>query len=182
VSGHWRWLVGLLMAGFLVGGGAVMLRSGLYGLTLFILMPVILGGLGAWCVRAKAADIAIVSGGSAVLLASLGWLALGQEGALCIAMSLPLSLPLGCLGGYLVYHFQAGPLQTGSAAMLLLLPAGTLGWDVNAKPPVFEVRSSIEIAASPEQVWKHVVNFFGIAGTAGVVFSDRSRLSEAGAH
>jgi len=39
VSRHWRWLVGLLLAGFLLGGGAVMLRSGIYGLTLFILLP-----------------------------------------------------------------------------------------------------------------------------------------------
>jgi hypothetical protein len=55
VSRHWRWLVSLLLAGFLLGSGAVMLRSGIYGLTLFIVMPVILGGLGAWSVRAQAA-------------------------------------------------------------------------------------------------------------------------------
>ena len=61
MSRHWRWLVGLLLAGFLLGGGAVMLRSGIYGLTLFILLPVILGGLGAWSVRAQAADIAVVA-------------------------------------------------------------------------------------------------------------------------
>ena len=100
MSRHWRWLAGLLMAGFLLGGGALLLRSGIYGLTLFILLPVILGGLGAWSVRAQAADIAVVAGGRAVLLASIGLLALGQEGALCIAMSLPLSLPLGWLGGF----------------------------------------------------------------------------------
>jgi hypothetical protein len=183
---HWRWLVGLLLAGFLLGGGALLLRSGIYGLTLFIVMPVILGGLGAWSARAHTAQTAVVAGGSAVLLASLGWLALGQEGALCIAMSLPLSLPLGCLGGFLVYHFEPRRLQAGSATMLLLLPVGTFGWDINAKPPVFEVRSSIEIAASPERVWKHVVTFSELPEPRewyfqiGLAYPKRARIEGSG--
>ncbi len=182
---HWRWLVGLLLAGFLLGGGVLLLRSGIYGLTLFILMPVILGGLGAWCVRAQTTNVAVVAGGCAVLLASLGWLALGQEGALCIAMSLPLSLPLGCLGGFLIYHFQPGRLQAG-ATMLLLLPAGTFGWDVNARPPVFEVRSSIEISASPERVWKNVVTFSELPEPRewyfqiGLAYPKRARIEGSG--
>ncbi len=186
MSRYWRCLVGLLMAGFLLGAGVLLLRSGIYGFTLFIVMPVILGGLGAWSVRAQAAQTAVVAGGSAVLLASLGWLALGQEGALCIAMSLPLSLPLGCLGGFLVYHFEPGRLHTGSTAMLLLLPAGTFGWAVNAKPPVFEVRSAIEIAASPERVWKHVVTFAELPEPRewyfqiGLAYPKRARIEGSG--
>jgi hypothetical protein len=186
VTRHWRWPVGLLLAGFLLGGGALLLRSGIYGLTLFIVMPVILGGLGAWSVRAHTARTAVFAGGYAVLLASLGWLALGQEGALCIAMSLPLSLPLGCLGGLLVYRFEPRRFQAGSATMLLLLPAGTFGWDVSARQPVFEVRSSIEIAASPERVWKHVVTFSELPEPRewyfqiGLAYPKRARIEGSG--
>jgi hypothetical protein len=43
--------------------------------------------------------------------------------------------------------------------MLILLPAASLTWDIKAPPPVFQVRTSIEIAAPPEQVWKYVVAF-----------------------
>jgi Polyketide cyclase / dehydrase and lipid transport len=45
--------------------------------------------------------------------------------------------------------------------MLALLPlgVGTLGFDTMARPDVFEVHSSIEIAAPPERVWKNVVTF-----------------------
>ena len=43
--------------------------------------------------------------------------------------------------------------------MLLLLPPASLTWDTQAQPPWFEVRSAITIAATPEQVWKHMVAF-----------------------
>jgi Polyketide cyclase / dehydrase and lipid transport len=51
--------------------------------------------------------------------------------------------------------------MAGGTAALLLLPfgLGTAGFDMTAKPHVFVVRSSIEIAAPPEKVWKNVVSF-----------------------
>lgn len=181
-----RWFAGLLMAGVLFGGGAVLLRSGTYGLTLFIVLPVILGGVGAWCTRAATGGEAAITGGLAVVLASFGWLALGQEGVLCIVMSLPLSLPLGCLGGWIFYRSQTGKFQSGAATMLLLLPVGTLGWDVKAEPPVFEVRSAIEIAASPERIWKYVVTFSELPEPrewyfqAGLAYPKRARIEGSG--
>jgi len=174
------------MAGLLLGGGALLLRGGIYGLTLFILLPIILGGAGAWCVRAQTAGSAASAGGFAVMMASVAWLALGQEGVICIVMSLPLSSPLGCLGGWIFYRFQLGRLQPGSAAMLLLLPFGALGWDVNAKPPVFEVRSAIEIAAPVERVWKNVVTFSELPEPrewyfkAGLAYPKRARIEGSG--
>jgi hypothetical protein len=41
--------------------------------------------------------------------------------------------------------------------MFLVLPTATVPFDINAQPPVYEVRSSIEIGAPPEKVWQHVV-------------------------
>jgi hypothetical protein len=74
-------------------------------------------------------------------------------------MVMPLALPLGALGGWLVYRGSPSNVTKGSIAMLLLAPSATMTWDATASPPVFQVRSTIEIAAPPEQVWKYVVSF-----------------------
>jgi hypothetical protein len=42
---------------------------------------------------------------------------------------------------------------------LILLSPASLTFDVIAVPPVFEVHTAVEIAARPEQVWRHVVTF-----------------------
>ena len=137
-------------------------RAGIYGLTLFVVLPVGVGGLGAWIVRPKTQAKAIVAGMVANLIGCLGFFAAGFEGAICIAMALPLALPLGALGGWLAYGMtQTRTPAGGATALLMLLPLGlgALGFDTAAKPDIYEVRSSIEIAAPPERVWKNVVSF-----------------------
>jgi hypothetical protein len=78
---------------------------------------------------------------------------------MCILMALPLALPLGVIGSLLIYQANSPRAATSSFAILLLLAPATVIWDVKATPAVFEVRSAIEIAASPEQVWTHVISF-----------------------
>jgi len=138
-----------------------MVYTGTYGLTLFVVLPVALGALAAWMVKPKTAANAVYAGMFANLIASLGFFAFGVEGAVCIVMALPLALPLGALGGWLAYSSKPKRVLAGGTAMLALLPlsVGTLGFDMTAKPDIFEVRSSIEIAAPPERVWKNVVTF-----------------------
>ena len=158
-------VIGKVAAGIVIAGlGLVMIRTGIYGLTLFVALPIAVGALGAWITKAKTAGTAVTAGMVANFIVSLVFLLAGQEGLLCIAMALPLALPLGALGGWLVYGRDARSgkrVLAGGTAMLALLPfgLGTLGFDMNAKPDVFEVRSSIEIAAPPERVWKHVISF-----------------------
>jgi hypothetical protein len=73
--------------------------------------------------------------------------------------------------------------------MLLLLPAGagTFGWDIHARPPVFEVRTAITIPASPEVVWKHVVTFADLPEPdewyfrRGIAYPMRARIEGQGA-
>ena len=99
-------------------------------------------------------------GGLAVTAALGVFFLAGWEGAICIAMALPLAAPLGALGGWLVYRAESSSAAArGGVAMLLLLPPAGVTWDAQARPPVFEVRTAIEIAATPEQVWKHIVTF-----------------------
>jgi hypothetical protein len=150
------------VAGLLLIGLALLLtHTGTYGLTLFVALPVAVGAFGAWLAKPKTAGNAVVAGMAANLIASLAFLLAGQEGLICIAMTLPLALPLGAFGGCLAYWRTHKRSLINGTAMLLILPVSlaTLGFDVTAKPDVFQVRSSIEIAASPERVWKNVIAF-----------------------
>ena len=120
------------------------------------------------------------------MAASAGLFLIGSEGAICIVMTLPLSVPSGALGGWLVYTHDPARMRRGSAAMLLLFPMGTLGWDVMARPPVFEVLTAMEIGASPEEVWKHVVTFSDLPQPeewffrAGLAYPKRARIEGTG--
>ena len=163
-----------------------MVHYGTYGLTIFMVIPVLLGALAAWCVGPKTGGEAAGIGALTTILASLALFLIGMEGAICILMTLPLSVPLGALGGWLVYLCEPSQLQVRSASMLLLLPIGTLGWDLTAKPTVFEVHTTIEINATPEQVWKHVVTFADLPEPeewffrAGLAYPKRARIEGSG--
>jgi Polyketide cyclase / dehydrase and lipid transport len=178
--------VGLLLLVILVGAGFVLLHSGTYGWTIFVLSPVILGGLASWIFRpptgARAAGLGALSVMAALsLLFLLRW-----EGLICIAMALPLALPLGAFGSWLVYRVGSSRLATTGVAMVLLLPVASITWDAKAPPPVFQVRSAIEIAATPEQVWKHVVTFSELPEPqewffrAGLSYPKRARIEGSG--
>lgn len=147
-----------MIAAAIMASGAVLLGSGYYGFTLFLVMPVFLGGLACWMFRPKTAAGAAGLGASAVTLVSLLTLLLGWEGLICIAMSLPLSAPMGAIGGWVVWRPEP-TRQAAPSPMFLLLPVLTLPYDVAAVPPVYAVRTEIEIAAAPERVWRHVVSF-----------------------
>jgi hypothetical protein len=161
-----------------------LVHTGTYGLTLFVMLPIALGALGAWLMKPESPEKAVGYGVAANAIASLGFFAFGIEGAMCIAMAIPLAYPLGALGGWLAYVATHNRLlKSGTAAMMLLpLSLGTLGFDVKAKPHVFEVKSSIEIAAPPERVWKNVVSFSELPPPeewyfkAGVAYPMRARI------
>jgi hypothetical protein len=187
VSIRVRCLVGLLLLAILVAGGVGLLRGGSYGLTIFVVFPVLLGGLASWVFRPANAGQAAGFGALAVMVAVGSLLIVGLEGVICIVMTLPLALPLGALGALLVYRAESSGLATGGGlAMLLLLPPASFTWDVQARPQVFEVRTAIAIAASPEQVWKHVVTFSELPEPqewffrAGLAYPKRARIEGSG--
>lgn len=145
----------------LIGLAFLLVRTGTYGLTLFLVLPIALGASAAWIAKPKTGREATGIGMFANFIAGLAFLAMGWEGIICIAMALPLALPLGALGGWLAYTSTRKRVLANGTAMLMLLPLslGTLGFDVTAKPHIFVVRSSIEIASPPERVWNNVVAF-----------------------
>jgi hypothetical protein len=182
VSTTARCSVGLLLLAILFIGGVALIRGGVYGWTIFILFPVFLGGLASWVFRPATGRRAAGLGALTAMAAACSLLLLGLEGMFCIAMSLPLVVPLGALGGWLVYRFDPARLPAGTVAILLLLPPASMTWDANARPPVFEVRTTITIAATPEQVWRHVASFSELPQPrewffrAGLAYPKRARM------
>lgn len=182
-----RYSFGLLVAFLLFFTGLVLVGGpGLYGLTLFMLLPMALGALSSWLFRPATRWSAAAVGGLGAGACAASLLAFGLEGAACILMALPLVLPLGAAGGLLAHAAMSGRFAARGATMLLLLPAATLTWDAKAKPPVYEVRSAVEIAASPEQVWKYVIAFPPLPAPhewifhAGVAYPQRAHIDGVG--
>jgi len=186
-----RRLVALLLFVLLAGAGFALLRTGLYGLTIFVLMPMLPGGLASWAFRPASGANAAGLGALAAIAALSAMLLTGAEGLLCLAMALPLAVPLAALGSWLVWKAERSTFTTRSAPLLLFLPLVSVApfsvrWDARAPQPVFEVRSAIEIAASPEQVWKHVVSFSELPEPrewyfrSGVAYPMRARIEGTG--
>jgi hypothetical protein len=180
-----RFFVAIVFIGTLAGCGAALLQNGLYGWTIFALLPAFLGGAVSWSLRPATGGEAATVGAVSATLGAFFLLAIWQEGLICVLMALPLVVPVGALGGWLLYLLEPSRLRTNSLAMLLLVPVSLL-WDTTARPSVFEVRTAIEIAASPEQVWDRVIAFPALPEPtewyfrAGLAYPQRARIEGAG--
>ena len=152
-------MVGLLLLAILLFGGVSLVHGGIYGWTIFMLSPVLLGGIASLVYRPATGAQAAKSERSA--LRSLGFVPDSRTGGIDLHRNdVTACRAAGALGSWLVYRAEPNRSATrGGIAILLLLPPASLTWDVTARPPVFKVRSSITIAASPERVWKYVVAF-----------------------
>ena len=100
----------------------------------------------------------------AVALLSAALFAFAIEGLVCLLMAAPLAAALAFLGGSLGYliqsrHDKQEVLSTYSA-MLLVVPF-IMAFEAAQKSSsnVFVVRTSVEISATPQEVWKHVISF-----------------------
>jgi hypothetical protein len=106
----------------------------------------------------------ILSPWMASLLGLLGVWATGWEGKICIAMMLPVMLPLSNLGGLIAYRMRRRPRMRGrmyaaGVFSILLLPyvAGPVEGGI---PPAMRLRTverAIRIHAAPDDVWRQIV-------------------------
>jgi len=157
--------------------GAQVLWS--YGWGLFVALPFAMGLAsvliyGARHPRSLRSCVAVAS--LATLLLGLVLLALAFEGVICVLMAAPLALLLAIMGGYFGYLIQRGQrFNHGASAMLSILLVFVPGmeWLEHAAapaPPVFGVRTALEIHAPPEKVWKQVVAFAEIPPPRELLF------------
>jgi uncharacterized membrane protein YhaH (DUF805 family) len=181
-SSYWpQGRLGSAALGAIVAGGLGIVVTwfdlrywGIYGLTLFIALPFVMGYFAAWvhCRQHHRSftDILAVCTLS-VLIAGIGILAIAIEGAVCLFMAAPIAWILSCFGGLLAYKIHNDPAvhqpaPTTFAALLLALPA-LLGAEGFAPPPVprYQVHSTMDITAPPDIVWKHLIAFPPITAT-----------------
>ena len=181
-----RAVIGLLLVITLAGCGVALLKAGTYGWTIFLLLPGVLGATASWVVRPATGSGAASAGAIAVIAAACLLLLLGLDGLLCIAMALPLTVPLGALGALLVYLAASSQYRTRGVTMVLLLSPASVLYDAKAPPRVFEVRTTITVAATPEQVWKKVVSFSDLPEPrewffhAGLAYPKRAHIDGSG--
>jgi len=139
-----------------------------YGWTLFVGLPFLLGFLSVtiycWSEARSLGGCIGISFFSAVLLgASL--LVLGIEGAICLLMAAPLWSVLSLMGGLAAWAIFREPTQRKFIPpilppTMLLFPLLLLAEQMSKlESPLIPVRTSIEINAPPETVWRNVVAF-----------------------
>lgn len=107
--------------------------------------------------RSRAFGISLLT--LALILAGL--LLLQIDGMICLVMAAPLVVPVNFLGA-LIGRSIVNRRKGAKIAVVLLFIAGipSLGFlEEDSPPTVHSVVTSIEIAAPPEVVWRHVITF-----------------------
>ncbi len=168
-------LVAILMRQLPVVAVAFIMAYGLtaagleYGWVAFLIAPAVLGFM-AVIIAAEGHRItygraAVISAVSVALLCLL-FLILGFEGMICVAMALPLMVPLGIFGGLVAagvcqQYEPPKSHQRGMSALALPLLIGALALEPHLlpQPPLREVTSSVVINANQQLVWDLVIAF-----------------------
>ncbi|HEX6803819.1 MAG TPA: hypothetical protein VF133_09090 [Terriglobales bacterium] len=185
--------VAVLVVG-LIGVCIVLLEMRLlihYGWGLFVALPFTMG-LAAAAIyghrQPRSLPSCLAVAALSVGILGVGLLALAVEGVVCLIMAFPIAVPLALLGGTCGYFLQKQRwIERGAPAYFCMLLAFSPGvqWAehvIAPKPQVFVVRSSIEINAPQEEVWKSVVAFSQIPPPkewlfrAGVAYPIRAEI------
>ena len=163
-----------------------------YGLALFVGTPFAAGIVGGYIYnqRYAATERETIELGLLTTCIMVGILfTVGFEGAICLAMALPLGMAIAAFGALvgraIAVRDERSPWHS-LFALALLSPA----MPVFARPalaPLHEVRSAIEIDAPPEVVWPHVVSFPDLPEPAtlvrrmGIAYPVRAHIDGTGA-
>ncbi len=182
----------------IIGAGFAALSIGIlseYGWGLFIGVPFCLGLFsvlvyGYHTPRSYGSCIAISC--TSVVVAGALLVALAVEGIFCIAMAVPIVCPLAIIGGSIGYFIQRRPgaLAAAPGAYLIVLVIAPMIMGAEAfgpqVPPIYEVRTEMEIAAPAAVVWQRLVTFPTLPPPhewpfrLGIAFPIRSQLRGVG--
>jgi hypothetical protein len=182
-----RYSIGLVLLGLLIASGVALLRTGVYGWTVFVIHPTLLGALACWIFHPGSSFDAGWYGFLAVGIAAAILVVAGIEGTVCVFMSLLITLAFGYFGGWLAFRCASSKRASrGGLAMLILLPPATLAYDTHAQPPIYSARTTIEISASPDRVWSRIINLSRLPNPhewyflAGLAYPTQARIEGTG--
>src|SRR5688572_7448795 len=85
-------------------------KVGAYGLMLFAFLPFAMGALVGWNLPSRTTRESLARGAMTAAVGCAFFIVIGIEGLICIAMSLPLAVPLGMLGSWLAFRARANRL------------------------------------------------------------------------
>ena len=183
-------------AGFLIGIvllSVYVLES--YGAVMFFGSPIVTGAVSAYALNATAPrglGLTLVHAVVTVAVACLAFLLFGIEGAICIAMAIPIMAPLaiaGALVGYAIATQLRRPARSehpGLIGCAVLLPAIALAESRIEPLPTIEVMTPMVIDAPPQRVWQHVIDFPDIEAEPewlfqlGIASPERARIAGSG--
>jgi hypothetical protein len=155
-----------LAAGITVGllGAYANTLARSYGWMLFAVTPFLMGLISVLLLaQQKHVNLAEAFGVAVLSVTLLGALLLlfAVEGAVCLLMAVPIAATLALVGAFVGYASQ-DKLATRSPMMFLLLmgtaPFGaTLEHSLEPPAELFTVTTSLDIPASPDRVWRTVL-------------------------
>lgn len=147
-----------------------------YGWFIFVAGPIFGGILGSlvlnWREFFDFKHAAAVQGWSMLAVFALG-LALLREGAICLLIVLPLGGILSMVGAGIGWYLAWGRFRRShlSVSVLVAIPAlATIQLQNKAEFWSDEVKSSIEVDASPSQIWPHLLNLQNMPPPSNVLF------------
>jgi uncharacterized membrane protein YhaH (DUF805 family)/putative flippase GtrA len=161
-----------------------------YGVALFVGTPFVASAIAAYIFNRQyvATDRETIQLGVLTMLVAGGLMfAFGFEGGVCLLMALPLGIGLSVLGALLGEAIALRDSRSPINSLLALVLLSPTSLFAPTTPHVLrEVRSSIEIAESPESVWSHVIAFpplrppSSFVQRLGVAYPIRARIVGAG--
>lgn len=176
-----------VLGSVLVPIGTVVLGS--YGWGLFAAIPFVQGAVAAYVYGVHAGRTIRESVVVAVLsigVTAVALLALALEGAVCIAMAAPIAAVFAAIGAIFACSIGNQRLRPNAAVVLVcvMLAPAIMGAEAGSArvAPVYVVSTTIEVAASPETVWKHVLRFPDLPPPtelpfrAGIAYPLRARI------
>lgn len=154
--------IGAIYATVVIQGMTSIFRD--YGAALFFGTPFVTGVAAGYILNLRAsrsvgASVAVAA--AAVTLSGVGLLLFAVEGAICLLMAAPIMLPLGIAGGPCGKFLADRRRGTHSGFVCVLVAVPLLGGIESQFPESreFVVTSSVDIAASPQVVWRQVIAF-----------------------
>jgi hypothetical protein len=176
-----RRLPGALMAmavGVAVGLGMVGISvygAHSYGASLFFGTPFALGAVTGFlfsrrypATPTETVEVVVMT----LLIAGGALLLFAIEGAVCLAMALPLIAPVAIFGGLMGRAIARYPGETAARAAMgmLVLPVGSVLETRRAPAPEREIRTAVVVDAPPDVVWGRVIAFPPLAPPSELMF------------